>query len=82
MSKRDEVAAILEQVAVDDLSQPRDLDVALDAIFCTLGLDEEGERPSVKRNPPPLWVHLAILAAAATGAVLLASLLPWVLQWL
>lgn len=37
---RDEIARILEQVAKDGLGQPRDLDVALDAIGEALGIEE------------------------------------------
>jgi hypothetical protein len=46
MSKRDEVAEILERMVADGLDGPRDLDVALDAIFCTLELDDDGENPA------------------------------------
>lgn len=37
---REEIARILEAVAKDGLPQPRDLDVALDAIFCTIAAQE------------------------------------------
>lgn len=43
MSKRDEVNNILQAIATDGLPGPRDVDVALDAIFETLDLDEVGE---------------------------------------
>lgn len=47
---RPRIAEILEKVAEDGLPEPRDLDVALDAIFCTIeealpgpGEEEDGE---------------------------------------
>lgn len=43
MSKRDELAEIIETVAREGLPEPRDMDVAIDAILCALGLGDDGE---------------------------------------
>lgn len=50
MSKRDAVAQILERIAEDKLDHPCDLDVALDAIFCTLDLEGDGEPKPVSQG--------------------------------
>lgn len=43
VQKRDDVASVLESVAKDGLPGPRDLDTAIDAIFSTLDLRDDGE---------------------------------------
>jgi hypothetical protein len=44
MTVRNEILEILETIAKDGLPGPRDLDVALDAIFATIGPDIERAR--------------------------------------
>lgn len=46
MTKREAISGILQTIVTDGLPGPRDMDVALDAIFETLNLDEIGEPKS------------------------------------
>lgn len=56
MTKREAISDILQTIVTDGLPGPRDMDVALDAIFETLELDEVGEpKKSLNEFPATRW---------------------------
>lgn len=65
---REEIARILETVARDGLPGPRDLDVALDAIFCTIAASpwalKEDTKTALSAFPP---AALAVLTGEAVA---------------
>jgi hypothetical protein len=50
MTKREAISHILQTIATDGLPGPRDIDVATDAIFESLDLNEIGEPKKTLRD--------------------------------
>lgn len=56
MTKREAISDILQVITTDGLPGPRDVDVAIDAIFSILDLDEVGEpKKALGDFPPSKW---------------------------